>query len=147
MAKRKQTEAKLINRTTITVRFSEVDSMRIVWHGEYVRYFEDGREAFGREFQGIGYADIYSSGYGAPMVEMMLQYKKPLTLNDIITIETRYIDTEAATICFEYIIRRQSDNEIVATGTSKQVFIGPEGDLQLVSPEFFNQWKKRWSVR
>ena len=31
----------LIDRTTVKVRFSEIDSMQIVWHGEYVRYFED----------------------------------------------------------------------------------------------------------
>lgn len=39
--------AALTDRTSLRVRFSEVDSMQIVWHGEYVRYFEDGREAFG----------------------------------------------------------------------------------------------------
>ena len=45
--KRKKTEASLTDRTSFQVRFSEVDSMKIVWHGEYIRYFEDGREAFG----------------------------------------------------------------------------------------------------
>ena len=48
MVKRKSSKVpSLINQTRIRVRFSEVDSMQIVWHGEYVRYFEDGREAFG----------------------------------------------------------------------------------------------------
>ena len=45
--KTNQQIAALTNRTTFRVRFSEIDSMQIVWHGEYVRYFEDGREAFG----------------------------------------------------------------------------------------------------
>ena len=40
----------LINRSKIEVRFSEVDSMSVVWHGNYVKYLEDGREAFGKEF-------------------------------------------------------------------------------------------------
>ena len=52
MVRRKKSEASLVNKTSLRVRFSEVDSMQIVWHGEYVRYFEDGREAFGREFAG-----------------------------------------------------------------------------------------------
>ena len=38
----------------INIRFHEVDSLRIVWHGHYLKYFEDGREAFGRKY-GIGY--------------------------------------------------------------------------------------------
>ena len=39
--KNKIREAALIDRKTITVRFSEVDSMKVVWHGEYIRYFEE----------------------------------------------------------------------------------------------------------
>lgn len=38
----------------ITPRFSEVDSMNIVWHGSYPLYFEDAREAFGEKY-GLGY--------------------------------------------------------------------------------------------
>ena len=96
MVRRKKTEASLVNKTSLRVRFSEVDSMQIVWHGEYVRYFEDGREAFGREFAGLGYMDIYASGYTAPIVELHLQYRKPLKVNDTAVVETRYIATEAA---------------------------------------------------
>ena len=39
----------LSHQTQVRVRFSEIDSMHIVWHGEYLRYFEDGREA-GKQF-------------------------------------------------------------------------------------------------
>lgn len=146
MKKNVSNDIKLRNRTRIRVRFSEVDSMQIVWHGEYVRYFEDGREAFGMEYPGLGYMDIYQSGYGAPMVEMTLQYKRPLRCNDMAVVETRYISTEAAKICFEYEIKRESDGEIVATGTSTQVFVDGKGDLQLLSPEFYLKWKEKWGA-
>lgn len=116
MVRRKKTEASLVNKTSLRVRFSEVDSMQIVWHGEYVRYFEDGREAFGREFAGLGYMDIYASGYTAPIVELHLQYRKPLKVNDSAVVETRYIATEAAKVCFEYTIRSATDGEVVAEG-------------------------------
>ena len=43
------------------VSFYEMDPMQVVWHGEYVRYLEDGREAFGRRYPGIGYLDFYNS--------------------------------------------------------------------------------------
>ena len=33
---------------TFEVRFSEVDSMGVVWLGHYATYFEDAREEFGR---------------------------------------------------------------------------------------------------
>ncbi len=143
-AKNKNSEVALLHKTRIRVRFSEVDSMAIVWHGEYVRYFEDGREAFGLEYQGLGYMDIYASGYGAPMVEMNLSYKQPLKCNDVAIVETKYIDSDAAKIIFEYEIRRENDGVVVATGRSMQVFINGSGELQLTMPDFYKKWKERW---
>ncbi len=137
-------EVALVNVTTIKVRFSEVDSMQIVWHGEYVRYFEDGREEFGRRFPGIGYLDFHANGYTAPIVDLQLQYISPLTVNDIAIVETRYIDTVAAKLCFEYIIRKQCNGHIVAKGRSVQVFVDKKGNMCLSNPVFFEDWKQRW---
>ena len=47
----------------IPVKFSEIDSMRIVWHGNYVAYFEDGRESFSRRYPGIGYDTMQKKRY------------------------------------------------------------------------------------
>lgn len=140
-------EAALSNTTYTTVRFSEVDSMQVVWHGEYVRYFEDGREAFGRQYPGIGYLDFYANGYTAPIVDLQLQYISPLTVNDVAIIETRFIDTVAAKLCFEYIIYRQSDGALVARGSSVQVFVDNEGNMSLNTPSFLEKWKKQWLNR
>ncbi len=137
----------LKNSTETTVRFSEVDSMQVVWHGEYVRYFEDGREAFGREFPGIGYLDFYANGYTAPIVDLQLQYITPLTVNDVAIIETRFIDSIAAKICFEYLIYRKNDGALAARGRSVQVFVDNEGNMSLTNPAFFEAWKKRWLIK
>ena len=51
------------------IRFSEVDSMNIVWHGSYMMYFEDAREAFGREY-GIAYLDIFGNGKNSSKVRI-----------------------------------------------------------------------------
>lgn len=134
----------LTNTTNTTVRFSEVDSMQVVWHGEYVRYFEDGREAFGREFPGVGYMDFFANGYTAPIVDLQLQYVSPLTVNDVAMIETRFIECPAAKLCFEYIIRRQSDGALVARGSSVQVFLDKSGKMCLNNPDFYEDWKNKW---
>lgn len=118
--------------------------MQVVWHGEYVRYFEDGREAFGREYPGLGYLDFYANGYTAPIVDIQLQYISPLTVNDVAIIETRYIDTAAAKLTFEYIIRRERDGELVARGSSVQVFVDAAGNMELNVPTFFENWKTKW---
>lgn len=146
--KRKQSnierQADLTTRTQIKVRFSEVDSMKVVWHGEYVRYFEDGREAFGREWAGMGYMDIYEAGYTAPIVDLQLQYLRPLHIGESAIVETRYYASEAAKLCFGYTIFRADDGAEVARGESVQVFVDSQGELSLNSPEFYEKWKARW---
>lgn len=140
-------ESALKNVTYTTVRFSEVDSMQVVWHGNYVRYFEDGREAFGRQYPGVGYMDFFANGYTAPIVDMQMQYLLPLTVNDVAVIETRYIDVAAAKLCFEYIIHRQSDGALVARGSSVQVFLDKDGNMCLNNPAFFEDWKRQWLTK
>lgn len=147
MRRRKEQEAALTNRVTSRVRFSEVDSMDVVWHGEYVRYLEDGREAFGRQY-GIGYTDIRDAGYMVPIVDLNIQYKQSLKYGESAVIETRYIQTEAAKIYFEYTIFRESNNAVVATGSSIQVFVNSATELlELNNPDFYKAWKERWEIR
>ena len=126
----------MVDRTALQVRFSEVDSMQIVWHGEYIRYFEDGRESFGRHF-GISYMDVFNSGYTIPMVELNCQWKSPLKVDDRAIVETRFINSDAAKIIFEYSVFRESDNMLAATGRSVQVFLNKNFELELTSPDFF----------
>lgn len=142
-----KSEAALVATATVQVRFSEVDSMRVVWHGAYVRYFEDGREAFGRRYPGLGYLDFYSNGYTAPIVDLQLQYLRPLSINETATVEVRYIETEAAKLCFEYEIRRDTDGQIAARGRSVQVFVDAAGAMSLNNPPFYEAWKTRWLKR
>lgn len=137
-------EAALTNISQTNVRFSEVDSMCVVWHGSYVRYLEDGREAFGKRYSGIGYMDMYNNGYTAPIVDLQMEYVSPLTVNDVAVVETRFIEMAAAKLCFEYIIKRQSDDAVVLRARTLQVFLDKEGNISLNNPTFFEDWKKRW---
>jgi acyl-CoA thioester hydrolase len=138
-------EAALVHRECVKVRFSEVDSMNIVWHGNYVKFFEDGREAFGKKF-GIGYLDIYGAGYTAPIVDLHVSYIKSLTYGESAIVETKYIFLPAAKIRFEYDIYRESDNTLVATGYSLQVFLNLDGELEWNNPEFYTEWQRRWKL-
>ena len=125
--KTNQQVAALTNRTTFRVRFSEIDSMQIVWHGEYVRYFEDGREAFGKQY-GLDYMSIYREGYMVPIVDLTCQFKQSLSFGEEAIVETRYIACEAA------------------TGSTIQVFLNLNKELELMNPPFYLEWKKKWNI-
>jgi acyl-CoA thioester hydrolase len=124
----------------IEPRFSEVDSMGIVWHGSYAKYFEDGREEFGKKF-GLGYMFIYRNGFYAPLVELDFQFKKPLPYESKAIVETKYINSPAAKIQFEYRIFMPADNTLICTGSSTQVFLDKNYQLVWFIPPFFDEWK------
>lgn len=131
----------LINITEQRIRFSEVDSLGIVWHGHYLQYFEEGREAFGKE-HGLGYLDFYNQGYIVPIVNVQCDYKKVLHYGDRIIIETIYTPCEPAKINFKYRLLNAITGELVVTGSTTQVFLSKDDfTLQLINPDFFRDWK------
>lgn len=119
--------------------------MRIVWHGNYLKYFEDAREAFGEKYS-LGYLDVYKHKVMIPIVKATCDFKRPLAYGDIALVEATFMNTDAAKIVFEYTIRKKSDGEVMATGSTVQVFLTPEGELILSPPAFFIQWKKHWGL-
>ena len=94
-------QKKLNSRTTILVRFNEADPLGIVWHGHYIRYFEDGREAFGN-IHGLGYLEVYKQGFVIPIVSVQCDFKRPLRYGDSVIVETTYLPCEAAKMKFNY---------------------------------------------
>ncbi len=135
----------LIDRKEITIRFSEVDSMAIVWHGNYIKYLEEGRESFGKRF-GISYLDIYSNKVMAPVVNMDISFKRQVKYGETIIIETEYIDQKAAKLVFNYRIFRKNNNELIATATTTQVFIDLDYKMLLYPPEFALEWKRKMGL-
>lgn len=130
----------------IQVKFSEIDSMRRVWHGSYVKYMEDGRESFGRHYPGIGYADIVASGIYAPIVDVHVKYYGPLTLNDVAVIRTRYKHKFGARLDYEYEITRESDGALCCRATTTQLFIDQDEKLMLDEPQYYIDWKHKYGI-
>lgn len=125
------------------VRFSEVDSMNIVWHGSYMLYFEDAREAFGRQY-GIDYLTIFGHGYYAPLVDINFSYKCPIIYGMEPEITITYTPTDAAKIVFDYEIHDRKDGSLLATGHSVQVFLDLQYQLVWTNPPFYEEWKEKW---
>ena len=135
---------KLTHTTELEVKFSEADPLGIVWHGHYIRYFEDGREAFGEKY-GLKYLDFYRSDIVVPIVSINCDYKRILRYGHKVRLETTYEDTPAAKLLFHYAIYDVATNEQVAKGSSVQVFMSKESlELMLTLPKFMIDWKEKW---
>jgi acyl-CoA thioester hydrolase len=136
----------LKEQTEVIVRFNEADPLGIVWHGHYLRYFEDGREAFGKKY-GVSYLDFYHQGFAVPVVSVQCDYKRPLRYGNSVIVEVTLINTPAAKMLFEYKMFDAERKSVVATGSSVQVFVDIKTfELSLTNPVFFEAWKKKWKL-
>ncbi len=121
--------------------------MGVVWHGNYLKYFEDGREAFGKEF-GIEYLDIYNQGFFTPIVRSEIDHKSPINFGERAKIITTLIPSKAAKMIFTYEIINLTTGKISAVGKTIQIFLSTENrELELYTPDFYIEWEKKMSLK
>ena len=70
----------LSTRYTLDVPFFDVDSMNIVWHGHYAKYFELARCQLLDEI-GFNYQTMACEGYVFPIIDMQIKYIASLNFN------------------------------------------------------------------
>ena len=137
----------LEERTTLRVRFNEVDALQIVWHGHYANYFEEGRRAFGRRY-GVDYTEFLAQRVAVPVVQLHVDYFAPARLADTLEIRARLLKSEAAKLVFDYELRREGEERLLAAGRTVQVFTTPAGELMLSWPTFMLErlttWEPLW---
>src|SRR5436190_2867405 len=130
----------------LNIRFSDTDAMGVVWHGNYLRFFEDAREAFGNNFD-LRYLDMYNEGYFTPIVKSEINHKSPLYYGDKVKAIATLIPSAAAKLVFEYEIINLTTNSISATGRTVQIFLtAKERTLELNKPHFIIAWEKKMKL-
>lgn len=95
--------------TTLRVRYSETDQMHVVYHANYLSWFEVGRTELIRKL-GFPYRRFEDLGYLLPLNETNLKFKSPAHYDEEILIKTRIILCTGICLVFGYEIRRIEDD-------------------------------------
>jgi acyl-CoA thioester hydrolase len=126
------------------VRFEEVDSLGIVWHGRYSSYFEEAREFFGTKYN-LKYFDLNDDKFIAPIVKIHIDYHIPLEYKELFTVCCTLHWTEAAKLNFSYKLVN-TEGKTISTGYTVQIFTDLDKKPLLLRPlyidKFFNNWDK-----
>ena len=130
----------LTSSTSMKVRFHECDPLQIVWHGNYLKYFEVARENF-CEQNGFSYLDVQKYGFATPIVSSCCEHKLPLKYGDEFVVTVNFLNSAAAKLIFEYSIFKE--DKLICTGETTQVFTTLNSELVLVNPPFFEEWKRK----
>jgi acyl-CoA thioester hydrolase len=112
------------SRTQVVVRYAETDMMGVVYHGNYLPWFEVGRTTLLKEL-GLPYRQLEADGFRLPVLEVTAKYLRPALYDDTITIVTTMRERPLLRIRLEYEVRR--GEELLATGSTVHAFIDREG--------------------
>ena len=102
-----------------TVEFFDLDPMRVVWHGNYLNYFEIGRRALLEQI-GYCYDDMEESGYAFPVIEISAKYLGSLKFRDRAIIKASLVEYENR-LRIQYEIRNAQTGVLTTKGVSTQM--------------------------
>lgn len=116
------------------IAFFDVDSMEIMWHGNYVKYLELARCAFLEEI-GYTYDVMKENGFSYPIVQLYIKYVLPALFRQKIRIKTLLIEYETS-IRFDYVIEDLETGEKLTKAETMQVAIALKNrETQLQTPK------------
>ncbi|GAB6988480.1 acyl-CoA thioesterase [Paenibacillus pini] len=129
--------------TDLRVRYQESDQMGVVYHANYLNWFEIGRTEMIREL-GITYRSMEEQGILLPVIELDMKFKQPARYDDHITIFTRITNFTKLRISYSYEIRRLTPDQYTHIQSSAGKWLGDElpGDL-LVTGTTGHVWLNR----
>ncbi len=106
-------------RAQVTVRYAETDMMGIVYHANYLPWFEVARTQLLRE-QGFPYRQLEADGFRIPVLEVSAKFIRPAVYDDNLTIVVTMREKPLLRIRLEYEVFR--GEELLATGHSAHAF-------------------------
>src|SRR3954471_2913652 len=95
----------IVSRSQVTVRYAETDMMGVVYHGNYMPWFEIGRTTLLKEM-GLPYRQLEEEGYRLAVLEVSEKYPRPALYDDTITILTTLAEKPLLRIRLNYEVKR-----------------------------------------
>jgi acyl-CoA thioester hydrolase len=125
-------------KTTIDVRYAETDQMGVVYHANYLVWFEIGRTKL-IEALGFKYADMEAQGILSPVTDIQASYKKPLTYGQKAIIKTAIQEYTGVKVVYQYEIYNE-ENDLCVTGFSSHVCVKKDSFRPISIKKHFPDW-------
>lgn len=128
------TENQISNKAEYRVIYGDTDQMGVIYYGNYLRLFERGRGELIRE-RGLTYKEIEDNGLALPVTEAYCHYFLSAYYDDLLIIETSVGEVKRASIRFDYCIKRDGEDDVLATGHTIHPCTNSDGKIVRL-PEF-----------
>ncbi len=122
--------------TRLRVRYAETDQAGVVYHSNYLIWFEVGRVELCRDY-GFNYRDMETEADAyLPVTEARVKYRVPAKYDDEIVIRTRVIELRSRAITFAYEVLRAGDEMLLAEGETHHIVMNGEGRAKTFPPKY-----------
>jgi len=127
--------------TRLRVRYAETDQAGVVYHSNYLIWFEVGRVELCRDY-GFNYRDMeIEADTFLPVTEARVKYRVPARYDDEIIVRTRVVELRSRAIKFAYEVLRASDGMLLAEGETRHIVMNRQGRARAFPPEYAEMMK------
>lgn len=128
------------------IPFRDIDSLGVLWHGNYVAYMEEAREAFLTKFE-LHQIQMGVGEYILPVTHVDIRYKGAFVYGDTAIITVEYLPCKRARVDLSYKFYRKSDNFLMTEAVTSHHFFNPTTKQVAVNrPDFYKEWQEKWRV-
>lgn len=112
--------------TRLRVRYAETDAMGVVYHTNYIVWFEVGRGEYSRQ-QGADYREWEKLGLFLPVIEVTCRYHAPAHYAEEAIVYTWVEEARSRGVTFGYAVHMAQTGQELATGRTVHICVNGQG--------------------
>jgi acyl-CoA thioester hydrolase len=121
---------------TVRVRYAETDQMGVVYHANYLVWFEVGRVELMRAL-GVQYKRMeIEDDCQIVVADARCRYHHPARYDEVLRVRTRIAESKNRVIRFGYELFRDADGQLLATGETTHIICGRNGKPKLLPQKY-----------
>jgi acyl-CoA thioester hydrolase len=122
-----------VSESQLRVRYAETDAMGVVYHTNYLVWFEVGRGDYMRQL-GLDYASVEESGHFLAVSEAGARYIASARYSDLVAVRTWVDDVRSRTMTFRYEVRMTATDQLLVTGFTRHICVDRDGKVTSLPP-------------
>ncbi len=133
------------NNTKVRVLFADTDAMGVVYHTNYIKWFELGRNELMRQL-GVPYTELNKLALNLPLVKVSCEYLKFAVYDQLVVVETEFGYIGKATIRFNSRIWEENMKNLLVEGYTIHACVNHEGKIRRI-PKILLELKEKYNIR
>jgi acyl-CoA thioester hydrolase len=129
--------------TRIRVRYAETDQAGVVYHSNYLIWFEVGRVELCREY-GFNYRDMEKEADAyLPVTDLRVKYRAPAKYDDELIVRSKILELRSRAISFTYEVVRANDGTLLAEGETHHIVMNSQGRARAFPAKYAEMMTER----